>query len=147
MKELLKLEAFVFITRITPVLLACLPLSLLGMGVGEKMAIQNTLYGLQELRTVIPERLWTEEFAVLVDNAAFEKAAKETDVPAHIDPDYLPSIAAGSSKYYFLYAATTGEPIRLDDRYLQFLDSPYWNSPDAVRKLYYLQHNYMKVPR
>src|SRR5262249_46207581 len=131
MNELLNFEAFVLMSRIRSLLVTCLPLSLWAMDVGEKIAIQKTLYGLQQLRTVTPERFWTEEFAVLVEKAAFKKAAKQTDVPAHIDPDYPPTFAAGSSRYYFLYAATTGETIRLDDRYLQFLDSPYWNSPDA----------------
>jgi hypothetical protein len=114
---------------------------------GEKLAINNALYGLQQLRTVIPERLWMEEFALVIDKREFEEiASRISDVPLQ-DPVYPPTVGLGSTEYYFLYAATTGETIRLDDRYLQFLDSPYWNTPEAVRKLYYLQHNHMKVAR
>jgi hypothetical protein len=111
------------------------------------MAVQNTLYGLQELRTVIPERLWQEEFALLVDTKAFEEATCQTKESSIWDSKYEPSIGICPSEYYFLYAATTGETIRLDDRYLQFLNSPYWNAPEVVRQLYYLQRNHIKVAR
>jgi hypothetical protein len=127
--------------------LACLPLSLVAAPPGERMAVQNTLYGLQELRTVIPERLWQEEFALLVDTKAFEEVASQTKESSIWDSRFEPTVEIGPSEYYFLYAATTGETIRLDDRYLQFLNSPYWNAPEVVRQLYYLQRNYMKVAR
>lgn len=130
--------------------IACLlfPLCLLALPRGEQRAIQNTLYGLQQLRTVIPERLWSDEFAVIVDQAAFAKVASEEKTPpAKTDALYPTYVGISSSDYYFLYAVTSGEPIRLDDRYLRFINSPYWNSPEAIRKLFYLQHNHKKVVR
>lgn len=122
------------------------PITLLAIH-SERIAVNNTLYGLQQLRTVIPERLWSQEFALLVDKEAFQKAADDECKSTFWDCAHKPTMGVGSSGYYFLYAATTGETIRLDDRYLQFLNSPYWNTPERVRKLYYLQHNYMKVAR
>jgi hypothetical protein len=122
------------------------PITLFAMH-ADRIAVHNTLYGLQQLRTVIPERLWSQEFALLVDKQAFQKAADEACKSNFWDSDQRPMIGVGSSGYYFLYAATTGETIRLDDRYLQFLNSPYWNTPERIRKLFYLQHNYMKVVR
>jgi hypothetical protein len=135
------------LSRIGCLILTCLPLCLIAGPSGEKLAIQNALYGLQQLRTVIPERLWKEEFAVLVDRKAFQEVADQACSPLCWDSTYEPTVGVGSSHYYFLYAATTGETIRLDDQYLQFLNSPYWNTPEAIRRLFYLQHNYMKVPR
>ena len=129
--------------------LVCLwfPCILFAMPSGEQLAVNNALYGLQQLRTLIPERLWMEEFALVIDQREFEAVASRiSDVPLQ-DPTYTPTVGLGSTKYYFLYAATTGETIRLEDRYLQFLNSPYWDTPEAMRNLYYLQHNYMKVAR
>jgi len=134
--------------HLIPILLSLsLPFHLCAKRPAGQVAFDNAMYGLQQMRTEIPERLWKEEFALLIDKSEFEQREAEVKEPALCDSRYPSTIGVGSSEYYFLYAATTGETIRLEDPYLEFLNSPYWNTPEAVRHLYYLQHHYMKVAR
>lgn len=111
------------------------------------LLVEETLDALQQLRTLIPDRLWEEEFAMLVDAEGFQEMAPELAKHPRVYASQRSVTGIGSSEYYFMHAAMTGEPIRLDDRYLEFLDSPYWKTPEAIYRLYYLQHNYQKVAR
>jgi filamentous hemagglutinin family protein len=109
--------------------------------------VKETLDSLQELRSLIPERLWYQEFAWLTDVPGFQMVASELANYRKSFAGSRAAISIGQPKYYFLHATISGEPIRIMDRYLEFLDSPYWKNPDSLRRLYYLQHNYSKVPR
>lgn len=111
------------------------------------VSVERSLDALQQLRTLIPDRLWEEEFALLVDKSGFQDLASELAKHPRLYDSQRSVSGIGSSKYYFLHAAITGEPIRLDDRYLEFLDSPYWKTPEALKRLYYFQHNHGKLNR
>jgi filamentous hemagglutinin family protein len=109
--------------------------------------VEETLDGLQELRSLIPERLWYQEFAWLIDVPGFQMAASNLANHQRSFAGSRAAISVGTPEYYLLHATISGEPIRIMDRYLEFLDSPYWKNPDMLRYLYYLQHNFSKVPR
>ena len=109
--------------------------------------VEETLDSLQEMRSLIPERLWYQEFAWLIDTAGFEMVASDLAQHRRSFAGSKPAISVGLPEYYFLHQTISGEPLRIMDRYLEFLDSPYWKNPDTLRHLYYLQHNYLKVPR
>jgi filamentous hemagglutinin family protein len=109
--------------------------------------VEETLDSLQQLRSLIPERLWYQEFAWLIDVPGFQVAASELATRRKSFAGSKAAISIGVPEYYFMHATISGESIRIMDRYLEFLDSPYWKNPDTLRYLYYLQHNYFKVPR
>jgi hypothetical protein len=83
------------------------------------------LTAVQQIRTLVPERLLDEEFAIWVDSSAFPKrteGAKGCETML-------------SSKYYLSYWTIAGEPIRLLDSYQQFEYGPFWFYPTAMQKL------------
>src|SRR5258708_5612181 len=71
---------------------------------------------LQQLRSLMPERLWKEEFRVLINRKAFMQAW-------HQKKD---CIASGHSKGYLLHVTISGENICLLDKYSEFQWSPFW---------------------
>lgn len=101
---------------------------------------QKSLDAQQELRTIIPERLWDQEFAWLIDGPAFEKATAIRQTHRRRDRS-IPSLTAiGTSEFYILRSTTSGEAIRLPDRTMEFLDSPYWKTPEAEYSLPYQRY-------
>ena len=101
---------------------------------------QKSLDAQQELRTIIPERLWDQEFAWLIDGPAFEKATAIRQTHRRRDRSIPPLTAIGASEFYILRATVSGEAIRLPDRYMEFLDSPYWKTPEAEYSLPYKEY-------
>lgn len=67
----------------------------------------DALFSLQQLRTVVPERLWEQEFSILVKTQTLA----------------LPS------RDYFLFSTMSGEPIRILDRYQEFEEGVFWDTP------------------
>jgi len=109
--------------------------------------VEDTLDALQQIRTLIPERLWYQEFAWLIDTQKFQSVATELANYRRGFSGTQSAISIGSSEYYFMHATFSGEAIRIMDRYLEFIDSPYWKNPDTLHYLYYLQNHYSKVSR
>lgn len=109
--------------------------------------VEETLDALQQMRSLIPERLWYQEFAWLIDVPGFQRMASDLANHRRSLAGSRAAISVGTPEYYFLHATVSGEPIRIMDRYLEFINSPYWKNPDTLRCLYYLQHNYSKVSR
>lgn len=83
---------------------ALLPLSSL---LAQSALTNDALFSLQQLRTVIPERLWEQEFSILVKD---------------------PSLAL-PSRDYFLFSTMSGEPIRILDSYEEFEEGVFWDTP------------------
>lgn len=67
---------------------------------------------LSQLDSLMPERIWEEEFQIFVDPALF--ASSQTTTP---------------SRSYFLKSAMSKDPVALTDPYPEFLWSPYWKYP------------------
>ncbi|MDE3045429.1 MAG: filamentous hemagglutinin N-terminal domain-containing protein [Verrucomicrobiota bacterium] len=104
------------------------------------IVVENSLDAQQQLRTLIPERLWDQEFAVLVDVCAFEKSTVLRQTHRRRDRTIPSFTSIGESEYYLLRSTTSGELIRMGDRYLEFLDSPYWKTPEAEYLLPYKEY-------
>jgi hypothetical protein len=97
------------------------------------------LRAMQQLRTLIPERLSDEEFSIIVDQKAFAErhktysnSMKEEGIPA--------AKAIGCSHFYYSHWTIAGEPVRILDYYQEFEYGPYWLYPTAVQRLYDMHH-------
>ncbi len=105
--------------------------------------VEETLYSLQQMWSVIPERLWYQRFAILVNDAKFQSAMNTYSAhPLLMGSD--PVTGLGGSSYYYLQNTVIGDPIRISDDYQQFFDSPYWKAPDQLQKLNNLQNKALK---
>lgn len=100
--------------------------------------VEETLEALQQFGSVVPERLWYQEFALLMASGFQATVDKLSDHPTNFAS--RPAVWIGSSKYYFLEQTVSGDPVRIGDEYTEFLESPYWKTPHGVRHLNYLQH-------
>lgn len=98
------------------------------------------LRALQQIRTLIPERLVDEEFSISVDQTAFALAI-ESLVSHPLREENIPAIRAfGQSHFYSSRWTVSGEPVRLLDDYLTFEYGPYWDYPTALHALDDLHH-------
>ncbi len=101
--------------------------------------IAQQLDALQQLRSLIPERVWFQEFSILVDTEGFEDQAKKLMDHPRRDEAIEPSYAIAQSTGYFLFSTMSGESVRLLDRYQQFEQSPFWRTPEAMDRLKWLE--------
>jgi len=91
--------------------------------------IQKSLDAMQQLRSLIPERNYEEMFNIHVYADEFDRALEKQIKQANT------TISTGPMQGYFLFAATSGEAIRILDLYEQFQFSPYWHIPELLEKL------------
>lgn len=95
----------------------------------------DALFGLQQLRTVIPERQWEQEFSILVDAESYEKQAKKM-MSRRTGDEFVPAaIAIAKSHDYFLNATMSGETIRILDWYTEFEEGVFWRTPKMMDRL------------
>ncbi len=99
----------------------------------------KTLNAMQQLRTLMPERLWIQEFSIRVDRKAFKdhiaKMMERRERERVADYGY----ALARSRDYLLRSTMSGENIRIHDFYQEFEESPFWRTPDAMNRLYRLE--------
>ena len=101
--------------------------------------VQNSQEALQELRTLIPERLWVQEFSILLDREAFV-AQIQSLIDHHRRNDMMrSSFALARSRDYLLPSTMAGENIRLLDHYQEFEQSPFWRTPNQLNRLRWLE--------
>ena len=102
---------------------------------------------MQQLRSLIPERIWEQEFDIVVDCEAFEKALPEwsrSEKRTHMDRSRYSF--AHSSRFY-LRSVLSGEYVRINDRYEEFQFSPFWKNPPRVAELRALEKQVGKGSR
>jgi filamentous hemagglutinin family protein len=99
----------------------------------------DALAALQQLRTLMPERLWVQEFSILIDQNAFIDHLNILIKPSKRESAIASRFAIASSKDYLLRSTLSGENIRLLDRYQEFQHSPFWRTPDMLETLYWLE--------
>ena len=99
----------------------------------------DALFALQQLRTEVPERLWLQEFSILVDRQAFTNHIKVLMNQRGREGTIQSRVALASSKDYFLHSTMSGENIRIMDRYQEFEQSPFWRTPEMMKTLYWLE--------
>ena len=90
---------------------------------------------LQQLRSLIPERVWEQEFTVKVNRKAFRKAIDKWSSRNKRDEMGMSCTALGKNQGYFLKSTFSGENVRLLDRYQEFQTSPFWNNPPMMDDL------------
>ena len=115
----------------------CFPVAFFGGISGD---LNVGLRALQQIRTLVPERLSVEEFSIMVDRKGFvepvnrlaERGLKESGAPC--------IKAIGSSRFYYSHWTISGEPVRILDSYQEFEYGPYWLYPAAMEKLWDMHH-------
>lgn len=101
--------------------------------------ISEQLEALQQLRTLIPERVWFQEFSILVDHQGFEEQANLLMDHKKRESTIQSSFVIAQSKDYFLFSTMSGESVRILDSYQQFEQSPFWRYPEMIDKLEWLE--------
>ncbi len=95
---------------------------------------------LQQLRSLIPERIWDQEFQIQVNRRAFMRSAEKW-----MKKDVASScVAIGGGHSYFLRSTMSGENVRILDRYQEFQWSPFWKNPPMEESLRNLENQTMK---
>ena len=120
-----------------------LPLFLFGYTISEDLGLG--LRALQQIRSLIPERLSVEEFSIVVDQKGFDEVLNRFggSFPAEA---YLQKTC--SSRFFYSQWTFSGEPIRILDSYEEFEYGPYWLYPTALHRLedMYPQPNSIHLP-
>lgn len=96
---------------------------------------------LQQIRSLIPERNWEQEFDVLIDRKGFRKALSHWNRSKKFSPTFT------TSRKFFLKSTFAGENIRIFDRYEEFAFSPFWKYPPRLRNLRSLEAQVLKESR
>lgn len=101
--------------------------------------VDLSLDALQQIRWLIPERLWLQEFSILIDQIAFRDQIEVLRNRRMREGTIQSRFALASSKDYFLESTMSGENIRIMDLYQEFEQSPFWRTPDMMERLYWLE--------
>ncbi len=120
----------------------CCPFFLFGSISGD---LKVGLRALQQIRTLIPERLSEEEFSILVEWTAFQEPLEQLAANALKAPGIPSAKELGCSRFYYSHWTLSGEPIRILDSYQEFEYGPYWLYPTAMERLWEI--DYPTTPR
>jgi len=90
---------------------------------------------LSQMSSLMPERIWEQEFQIRVDKVAFQKALLSWMTQVRRESLHQPLCVLGSSYCYFLKATLSGETCRLLDIYQEFQWSPFWKYPPRLEEL------------
>lgn len=90
---------------------------------------------LSQLGSLMPERIWEQEFEIFVDREAFKKAAIKWVEHDRQDGMHKPRYALACSNRYFLKSTMSGANSRIIDRYEEFQWSPFWKNPPRIQEL------------
>lgn len=99
----------------------------------------DTLFALQQIRTVIPERLWEQEFSILVDCKAFEEQAQIMMNRKWREDTIQSRFSVAQSRDYFLFSTMSGETIRILDQYQEFEEGVFWRTPVMMERLKWME--------
>lgn len=102
---------------------------------------------LSQLGSLMPERIWEQEFDVMVDTEAFQKAIPRWTSHARQDKMHPPRCTVGHSSHYFLQSTMSGDHVRIIDRYQEFQWSPFWKNPPRMAELRSLEQQVKKEGR
>lgn len=98
-------------------------------------AIQTELRALQQMRTLIPERLWEQEFSIRIDRTGMKREVEKLSDHRLRSQNFPAVSSVGHSVSYFDRRTISGEEIRILDTYEEFLHSPYWQTPRLLERL------------
>jgi hypothetical protein len=97
--------------------------------------LSQGLRALQQIRSLIPERFFEEEFQISVDEKAFKKPLNELSSHKFREKGTPFICMLGKSNRYLLRWTMSGEPVRISDSYLEFEYGPFWKYPTALERL------------
>lgn len=120
-----------------------LPLFLVG---GITSDLNVGLRALQQIRTLVPERLAVEEFSIMIDRKSISEALSQ-EAHQHKNLEVPAMHETGSSQLYYSRWVVSGEPIRILDFYQEFEYGPYWLYPAAMEKLWDMHHPRTQQPQ
>lgn len=106
--------------------------------------LQENLKALQQIRSLVPERIWYEEFNILVDRNGFRQALCEREKR---QKEHEPVFGIAHPQGYFLQVTFSGENVRILDLYQQFQFSPFWKTPVLRGQLEALERKILKTPQ
>lgn len=104
--------------------------------------LQENLKALQQIRSLVPERIWYEEFHILVDRSGFVKMLQEHRSHKR---GGSPIFGIACPHGYFTQTTFSGENVRILDLYQQFQFSPFWKTPRMREKLESLERKMLKT--
>lgn len=85
---------------------------------------------LQQVGSLIPERIWDQEFKIKVARRSFLRAFDRWTGKKSKECAIL-----GASREYFLRSAMAGENVRIADEYSEFQWSPFWKTFPMEKRL------------
>lgn len=91
----------------------------------------KTLEALQQLDSLMPERLWVQEFSIVLNLQDFQEQIKRMMGHRRREKAFF---ALAESDDYLLRATMSKENIRILDHYQEFEHSPFWKGPDETLK-------------
>jgi hypothetical protein len=105
--------------------------------------VHEGLESLQQIRSLMPEKIWEQDFAILIDRQAFENSLEKLERHPISEKCFEPYCIPFSANRYFLRATLSGEPVRINDFYQEFEYSPFWRSPSMLERLDRLENQEM----
>lgn len=100
---------------------------------------EDTLFALQQLDTLMPERLWEQEFSIRIDSRAFEKAVRTMMEHQRREKTIQSRFAVAESRDYFLFSTMSGESVRISEQYQEFEEGVFWRTPTMMDTLTWLE--------
>lgn len=92
----------------------------------------NAALAMQQIQSLIPEKIWEQEFSLLLPEEAYQKVLPKW-MEKHAKEIFdTPCSTIGQSGFYLVRSTMSGEPVRLLDRFQEFQYSPFWTTPENV---------------
>lgn len=95
----------------------------------------NAALSMQQLQSLIPERIWEQDFAVIVHAEAYQKVLPKWMEKHSKDLFDTPCSVLGESRFYFVRNTLSGDGVRILDRFEDFQYSPFWKLPEKMHAL------------
>ncbi len=105
--------------------------------------VEAAVDALIQLQSLIPERIWEQEFSILVARDAFFRSLHCMNLKC-AEKTMRPRFGIGHSHRYFLKSTMSGDPSRITDYYEEFQFSPFWRSPAMLSWLIELETREMQ---
>lgn len=102
---------------------------------------------LSQLGSLMPERIWEQDFDIRIDRRAFKRAIHRWVTKAHKTKMVPSRYVLGSSQCYFVKSTMSGDNCRLIDLYQEFEWSPYWKYPPRSDDLRFMEKQIMQRDR
>lgn len=100
--------------------------------VSSEKLIDKSTYAMQQLGSLMPERIWYQEFSILFFQEEFNHDLKKSKSKKNC-------YSLAKSNDYYANSTMSGDYVRLLDTYQQFLQSPFYRTPDMMNRIHCLE--------